>query len=172
MIKKEIEGKELKQVLHFRFSFEPRFSEVDKSLFLPPPLRTTSCNVHYSGPILYDNERETWSKSTAMEEGGILKYTFYHVTACNYCSYIVCFLYKYDDNLTWSNWIKIADCFWWIETNSFKILKWNAGVRSFRRDFHLLPVLKYRKQNICLWWHSYPMYIFFSKKSVNSYTSW
>ena len=63
MIKKEIEGKELKQVLHFRFSFEPRFSEVDKSLFLALPLRTTSCTVHYSGPILYDNERETWSKS-------------------------------------------------------------------------------------------------------------
>jgi hypothetical protein len=56
--------KELKQVLHFRFSFEPIFSEVDKSLFLAPPLRTTSCNVHYSGPILYDDERETWSKST------------------------------------------------------------------------------------------------------------
>ena len=52
--------KELKQVLHFRFSFEPRFSEVDKSLFLAPPLRTTSCNVHYSGPILYDKERETF----------------------------------------------------------------------------------------------------------------
>ena len=58
------DGKELKQALHFRFSFEPRFSEVDKSLFLAPPLRTTSCNVHYSGPILFDNERETWSKST------------------------------------------------------------------------------------------------------------
>ena len=55
--------KELKQVMHFRFSFEPRFSEVDKSLFLALPLRTTSCNVHYSGPILYDNERETWGKS-------------------------------------------------------------------------------------------------------------
>ena len=64
MIKKEIEGKQLKQVLHFRLSFEPIFSEVDKSLFLAPPLRTKSCNVHYSGPILYDNERETWSKST------------------------------------------------------------------------------------------------------------
>ena len=51
MIKKEIEGKELKQVLHFRFSFEPRFSEVDTSLFLAPPLRATSCNVHYSGSI-------------------------------------------------------------------------------------------------------------------------
>ena len=50
--------KELKQVLHFRFSFEPRFSGVDKSLFLAPPLRTTSCNVHYSGPVLYDNEKE------------------------------------------------------------------------------------------------------------------
>jgi uncharacterized protein (DUF2132 family) len=55
--------KQLKQTLHFRFSFEPRFSEVDKSLFLAPPLRTTSCNVHYSGSILYDNGRETWSKS-------------------------------------------------------------------------------------------------------------
>jgi hypothetical protein len=63
MIQKEIDRKQLKQVLHFRFSFEPRFSEVDKSLFLAPPLRTTSCNVHYSGPILYDDERETWSKS-------------------------------------------------------------------------------------------------------------
>jgi hypothetical protein len=65
MIKKEIEGKELKQVLHFRFSFEPRFSEVNKSLFLAPSLHTgtMSCNVHYCGPILYDNERETWSKS-------------------------------------------------------------------------------------------------------------
>ena len=62
-IQKEIEGKQLKQVLHFRFSFEPRFSEVDKSLFLAPPLRATSCNVHYSGSILFDNERETWSKS-------------------------------------------------------------------------------------------------------------
>ena len=62
-IQKEIKGKQLKQVLHFRFSFEPRFSEVDKSLFLAPPLRTTSCNVHYSGSILYVNERETWSKS-------------------------------------------------------------------------------------------------------------
>jgi hypothetical protein len=46
--------KQLKQVLHFRLSFEPRFSEVDKSHFLAPPLRTTSCNVHYSGPILYE----------------------------------------------------------------------------------------------------------------------
>jgi hypothetical protein len=55
--------KQLKQILHFRFSFEPRFSEVDKSLFLAPPLRATSCNVHYSGSIQYDNERETWSKS-------------------------------------------------------------------------------------------------------------
>jgi hypothetical protein len=49
--------------LHFRFSFETRFSEVDKSLFPSPPLRATSCNVHYSGSILYCNERETWSKS-------------------------------------------------------------------------------------------------------------
>ena len=59
MIKKEIEGKELKQVLHFRFSFEPRFSEVDKSLFLAPPLR----HVMYTIVDRYDNERETWSKS-------------------------------------------------------------------------------------------------------------
>jgi hypothetical protein len=51
--------------LHFLFSFEPRFSEVDKSLFVAPPLRTTSCNVRYSGPIIYDNERETWSKSNS-----------------------------------------------------------------------------------------------------------
>ena len=51
MIKKEIEGKELKQVLHFRFSFEPRFSEVDKSLFPAPQLRTTTCSVHYSGSM-------------------------------------------------------------------------------------------------------------------------
>jgi hypothetical protein len=51
IIEIEIEGKELKQVLHFLFSFEPRISEVDKSLFLAPPLRTTSCNVHYSGSI-------------------------------------------------------------------------------------------------------------------------
>ena len=61
--------KQLKQVLHFRFSFEPRFSEVDKSLFLAPPLRATSCNVHYSGSTLYDNERETWSKSTGVVVG-------------------------------------------------------------------------------------------------------
>jgi hypothetical protein len=53
----------LKQVLHFRFSFEPRFSEVAKTLFIAPPLCATSCNVDYSGSILYDNERETWSKS-------------------------------------------------------------------------------------------------------------
>ena len=34
-----------------------------QSLFLAPPLRTTSCNVHYSGSMLYDKyERETWSK--------------------------------------------------------------------------------------------------------------
>jgi hypothetical protein len=40
-----------------------QFSEVDKSLFLVSPLHTTSCNVHYSGSTLHDNERETWSKS-------------------------------------------------------------------------------------------------------------
>ena len=64
--------KELKQVLHFRFSFEPRFSEVDKSLFLAPPLRTTSCNVHYSGAILYVNERETWGKSRGGGESALI----------------------------------------------------------------------------------------------------
>jgi hypothetical protein len=31
------------------------------SLFLAPPLRATSCNVHYNGSILYDM-KETWSK--------------------------------------------------------------------------------------------------------------
>jgi hypothetical protein len=35
---------------------------------LAPPLRATSCNVHYSGSILYDNERETWSKSSERVE--------------------------------------------------------------------------------------------------------
>jgi hypothetical protein len=50
--------KQLKQVLHFRFSSEPRFSEVDKSLFLAPLLRTTLCNVHYSGPIYYMTMKE------------------------------------------------------------------------------------------------------------------
>ena len=30
----------------------------------PLYIQATSCNVHYSGSILYDNERETWSKST------------------------------------------------------------------------------------------------------------
>jgi hypothetical protein len=63
MIKKEIEGKELKQVLHFRFSFEPRFSEVDKSLFLAPP--SVLRHVMYTIVDRYDNERETWSKSRA-----------------------------------------------------------------------------------------------------------
>ena len=62
--------------MHFRYNFEPRFSEVDKSLFLSPPLRTTSCNVHYSGSILhesYDNERETWSKSIPHIDYGLYK---------------------------------------------------------------------------------------------------
>ena len=50
--------------MHFRFSFEPRFPEVDKSLFLAPPLRATSCNIHYSGSIWqWKTKRETWSKS-------------------------------------------------------------------------------------------------------------
>jgi hypothetical protein len=53
--------KQLKQVLHFRFSFEPSFPKLTSLSF--SPRRTTSCNVHYSGPILYDDERETWSKS-------------------------------------------------------------------------------------------------------------
>jgi hypothetical protein len=62
MIQKEIEGKQLKQVLHFRFSFEPRFSEVDKLSFSlrPSVLR----HVMYTIVDRYDNERETWSKST------------------------------------------------------------------------------------------------------------
>jgi hypothetical protein len=50
--------------LHFRFSFEPRFSEVDKSIFLGPPLRAMSCNVHYSGSIWQwkrDLEQVYWS---------------------------------------------------------------------------------------------------------------
>jgi hypothetical protein len=65
MIKKEIEGKQLKQVLHFRLSFEPSFPEVDKSLFLAPPLRTTLVrHVMYTIVDRYDNERETWSKSS------------------------------------------------------------------------------------------------------------
>jgi hypothetical protein len=34
-----------------------------------PPLRATSCNVHYSGSILYDNERETSSKSSFSKAG-------------------------------------------------------------------------------------------------------
>jgi hypothetical protein len=41
--------------------------QLELMLFLhkfAPPLRATSCNVHYSGSILYDNERETWSKSS------------------------------------------------------------------------------------------------------------
>ena len=79
MIKKEIEGKQLKQVLHFRFSFEPRFSEVDKSLFLAPPLRTTSCNVHYTGSILFDNERETWSKSSIPKVVGSIPTVARHI---------------------------------------------------------------------------------------------
>ena len=85
MIKKEIEGKELKQVLHFRFSFELRFSEVDKSLFLAPPLPTTSCNVHYSGPILYGNERETWSKSIFIL--ALSQWATPHTHPFSYCQY-------------------------------------------------------------------------------------
>jgi hypothetical protein len=37
--------------LAFSVQFWTEFSEVDKSLFLAPPLRTTSCNVPYSGSI-------------------------------------------------------------------------------------------------------------------------
>jgi hypothetical protein len=52
------DGKELKNLfLHFRFSFEPSFPKLT-SLFLAPPLRTTSCNVHYSGPIYYMTMKE------------------------------------------------------------------------------------------------------------------
>jgi hypothetical protein len=43
---------------------------VDKSLFIAPPLCATSCNVDYSGSILYDNERETWSKSKPNRANG------------------------------------------------------------------------------------------------------
>jgi hypothetical protein len=31
--------------------------------FIVISIHYTSCNVHYSGSILHDNERETWSKS-------------------------------------------------------------------------------------------------------------
>jgi hypothetical protein len=52
--------KQLKQVLHFNYFGSVLNRDFPKltSLFLAPPLRTTSCNVHYSGPILYDNERD------------------------------------------------------------------------------------------------------------------
>ena len=61
MIKKEIEGKELKQVLHFRFSFEPSFPKLTSLSFSlrPSVLR----HVMYTIVDRYDNERETWSKS-------------------------------------------------------------------------------------------------------------
>jgi hypothetical protein len=49
-------------------SFSVQFWTEKKPLFLAPPLRTTSRNVHYRGSILYDNERETWSKSTVEVE--------------------------------------------------------------------------------------------------------
>jgi hypothetical protein len=75
--------KELKQVLHFRFK-----TEVDKSLFLAPPLRTTSCNVHYSGPILYDNERETWSKSICNMATCAVNIIHFNNFECAFCTFI------------------------------------------------------------------------------------
>jgi hypothetical protein len=58
--------KELKQVLHFRFSFEPRFPEVDSLSF---SLRLSVLrHVMYTIVDRYDNERETWSKSTVEVE--------------------------------------------------------------------------------------------------------
>ena len=51
-----------------------QFPEVDKSLFLAPPFRATSCNVHYSISILFDNERETWSKSSLLLEPRFFKF--------------------------------------------------------------------------------------------------
>ena len=60
--KKEIDGKELKQVLHFRFSFEPRFSEVDKSLFHLFSLRPFVLrHVMYTIVDRYDNEFQFFS---------------------------------------------------------------------------------------------------------------
>ena len=48
---------------NFRFSFEPRFAEVDSLSFSlrPSVLR----HVMYTIVDRYDNERETWSKSNA-----------------------------------------------------------------------------------------------------------
>jgi hypothetical protein len=66
MIKKEIEGKELRQVLHFRFSFEPRFSEVDM----------------YTIVDRYDNERETWSKSSPQAAQNFEKNTQKIIKSC------------------------------------------------------------------------------------------
>ena len=63
MIKKEIEGKELKQVLHFR-DF-PKLTSLSFSL-RPSVLR----HVMYTIVDRYDNERETWSKSTIGGGGG------------------------------------------------------------------------------------------------------
>jgi hypothetical protein len=63
MIKKEIEGKQLKQVLHFRLSFEPRL--VPKLTNLSFSLRPSVLrHVMYTIVDRYDNERETWSKSS------------------------------------------------------------------------------------------------------------
>ena len=62
MIKKEIEGKELKQVLHFRFSFEPSPSFPLTSLSFTLRLSVLR-HVIYTIVDGYDNERETWSKS-------------------------------------------------------------------------------------------------------------
>ena len=70
--------------MHFQSSFEPRFSEVDKSLFLSPPLCTTSCNVHYSGSIWQwkrDLEQVWWyTKSRKIIRNKLLwnKFHSYH----------------------------------------------------------------------------------------------
>ena len=55
--------KELKQVFHFRFSFEPSFPKLTSLSFSlrPSVLR----HVMYTIVDRYDNERETWSKSRA-----------------------------------------------------------------------------------------------------------
>jgi hypothetical protein len=66
----------IKASLAFSVQFWTEISKVDKSLFLAPPLRATSCNVHYSGSILYDNERETLGKSISARFPAILAVIF------------------------------------------------------------------------------------------------
>jgi hypothetical protein len=62
MIKKEIDRKQLKQVLHFGSVLNrdfPKFTSLSFSL-RPSVLR----HVMYTIVDRYDNERETWSKSS------------------------------------------------------------------------------------------------------------